>query len=247
MLKEIYQRVRGAFLAGLLVVIPAGITIWVFVALVRFLEGAIKLVPEPWRPENLIGVAIPGLGVLLAITTVLFMGLMARSVGGRAVINAYEYVLLKVPVLSSVYQGVKQLLEALFSTDKDYFQQVVIVEWPRPGLYALAFYTGQSFLQAEGKPRMVNLFMPTTPNPTTGYFIMLPEDQVITTDLTVEQGFKLLMSAGHRRAPGAGHRRPRRHAPLRAGNRRGAAPPGAHPLGPRNRVHGARAATRPDT
>jgi uncharacterized membrane protein len=195
-MRTFWQKARGTFLAGVLVVVPLVVTIYVFVTLVGILESAILLVPPPWRPENLIGVRIPGLGVLLALTVVMALGLLTRTFAGRALVRAYEAVLARVPILSSVYQGVKELLEMLLSRDQAAFEKVVLAEWPRKGLYSIGFMTGDAFLQIEGEVKLVNVFLPTTPNPTTGYFFMLPEDRLIHTDLSVEQGFKLLMSAG---------------------------------------------------
>ena len=195
-MRTILQQVRATFLAGLLVVVPLAVTIYVLFVLVGILESAILLVPPPWRPENMFGVRIPGLGVLLALSMVMALGLLTRTLAGRAIVRTYERVLSRVPVLSSVYAGVKELLEMLLSRNQAAFQAVVLAEWPRKGLYSVGFLTGDAFLEVEGETKLVNVFLPTTPNPTTGYFFMLPEDRLIHTDLTVEQGFKLLMSAG---------------------------------------------------
>ena len=138
----------------------------------------------------------PGLGVFTAIALILLLGLITRSYLGARIINFYEKILARVPVLSSIYGAVKELLEMLVSRNDGAFQKVVLVEWPRKGLYSVGFQTGTSFVSVEGEGELVNVFLPTTPNPTTGFFFMLPKDRVVFTDLTVEQGFKLLMSAG---------------------------------------------------
>jgi len=191
-----YQGLRSAFLAGILLGVPALVTIWVLITLVSFLEGAVKLLPKAIQPENLLGFPIPGLGILLALSTILLLGLATRSYVGSRMITLYERLLARVPILSSIYQGIKQLMEAVFASGKGHFQQVVLVEYPRRKAYALAFLTGDAFLQGADGTRMVNVFLPTTPNPTSGFYLLLPEKDVINLDISVEEAFKLIMSAG---------------------------------------------------
>ncbi len=193
--RSVLQRLRAAFLAGLLVVVPVGVTIWVLVALVQFLEGAIHLVPNAWQPETVIGRPIPGLGIVLALSTVMICGIAMQSFAGRNIVWLYEAVLLRVPLLSTVYTAVKQLLEQLFSSESG-FRDVVLVEWPRPGVYSVGFLTGEAPLVVAEVVSHVSVFIPTTPNFTTGFYAIMPHDEVWVTDLSVEDGFKLLMSAG---------------------------------------------------
>ncbi len=187
---------RRAFLAGLLVLVPFAVTVWVLVFLVSFLESVIHLFPESWQPEALFGFPIPGLGVLLAVTTVLAVGFGARSWAGNQVVRFTEWAVDKVPLLNSVYSGVKQLMEALLAAESGSFSKVALVEWPRKGAYAIAFITGDGFLQKGDGRKLVNVFLPTTPNPTTGFFFLMDEDDVVLLDISVEEGFKLIMSAG---------------------------------------------------
>lgn len=194
MARKLFPRFRRAFLAGILVVVPLAFTVWVLVSLGDVLESGIHLVPRELQPTN--PLARSAMGILLALGLVMAVGLATRSYLGNQVVLFYEAMLARVPILSTLYGGVKQLLEALFSSKKRYFREAVLVEWPQPGYYCLAFCTGEAFLQKEGEPKLVNLFMPTTPNITTGFFIVLREDRVISTDMTVEEAFKLLMSAG---------------------------------------------------
>jgi uncharacterized membrane protein len=193
--RKVWNRIRRAFLTGLLIGVPIGVTIWVGALLVSFLESAIHLVPRPYQPENLLGFKIPGLGILLALSTTMALGLAAESVVGRWIIGLYERILARVPGLSSVYVGVKQLMQQLFQSEKG-FERVVLIQWPRPGTYSIAFHTGEAFIDKEGEQRMVNLFLPTTPNFTTGFYFMASERELIPTHLTMEDAFKLLMSAG---------------------------------------------------
>ncbi|MFK7931705.1 MAG: DUF502 domain-containing protein [Myxococcota bacterium] len=209
MLKSLLQRIRTVFLAGLLVTLPLAVTVWVIVTMVAFVDGVTSFIPRvlpqsvfEWIqsfyqgfPVNDAGLP-QGLGILVALVTLFVVGVLARSYVGGRLIGLYEWMLGRVPVASSIYNAVKELLELVFSQDGNAFEKVVLVEWPRPGLYSIGFLNGTAWVQVEGAPRLVNVFLPTTPNPTTGFFAMVPEDQVIVTEMTVEQGFKILMSAG---------------------------------------------------
>ena len=178
------------------------VTAWVIVTIVGFIDAWIQpqwIAPlMAYYPASLptSNGRPPGLGVVTAFTLILMLGLITRSYLGARIINFYEKLLARVPVLSSIYGAVKELLEMLVSRNDGAFQKVVLVEWPRKGLYSVGFQTGRSFVEVHGEGQLVNVFLPTTPNPTTGFFFMLPRDRVVFTDLTVEQGFKLLMSAG---------------------------------------------------
>lgn len=186
-MKFVVSRLRRAFLAGLLVVVPVGVSIWVMLLLIGFLEK--------FQPVSLIGYKIPGLGVVLAISTTLGLGIAAESVLGRGFLNLYERILARVPFLSSVYNGIKQLMVQVFQSDKG-FEKVVLVEWPRRGLYSLAFLTSDALLVTDDGREYVNIFLPSTPNPTTGFYFMVPVDEVLNTEHTVEEAFKQLMSVG---------------------------------------------------
>lgn len=189
------RAVRRAFLAGLLVLVPLGVTAWVVWLLVDVMNRVGDLIPAAWHPEALIGVSLPGTGLLVAFLAILLVGVATENFVGRRLVSLYEAVLLRVPILSSVYVTVKQLLEQLVDTERG-FERVVLVQWPREGAWALAFMTGSAFVEIEGVERMVNVFLPTTPNPTTGFYFMVPERDVVPTEMSVEQAFKVLMSAG---------------------------------------------------
>lgn len=196
MSQDLLKRVRSAFLAGLLIAVPMGVTLWILAFLVGFLESAILLVPRPLQPEALLGMRLPGLGVMLALTLILALGFATQNYFGNRVLLAWEEILGRVPVLSSVYLGVKQAIQAALVEERGTIQSVVLVEWPRKGIYSLGFYTGTSLAAEPGGPRLLNVFLPSTPNPTTGFYFMVREDEVVHTELTVEEAAKLLMSAG---------------------------------------------------
>ena len=192
---NLLRRLRAWFLAGLLVVVPIAVTALVIYKLAGFLESAIKLVPKAWQPEALFGQPIPGLGIVFALTVVLLVGVLTQNFLGRRVILLYEALLQRVPIVSSLYGGVKQLLEQLFLSSKG-FEHVVLVEWPRRGVYSVAFMTGEAAVQHPDDVPMVNVFMPSTPNPTTGFYFMLPKSDIIETGMSVEDAFKMIVSAG---------------------------------------------------
>jgi len=192
---HLLKRLRDSILTGFLVVVPIGVSWWVLVELIGLLESSIRLLPDAIQPETLVGRPIPGLGVLLAFSTLAFAGWSAQSIIGQRLLYGYEWLLAKVPIVSSIHQGLKQLGQSLFATDASHFRQVVLIEYPRPGIWGIAFHTGESFVERGGEP-LVNVFLPTTPNPTSGFYLMLPSSDVHLLDLSVEEAFKLIMSAG---------------------------------------------------
>lgn len=191
---------KNALLTGFLVIAPLGITVWVFTLLLRFADGAILLLPEWARPEAWLGVPIPGLGILLTLLLMAGVGTAMRYYTGRRVVEAYERLLARVPVASGVYQGVKQLIQTLFNARNKHFRQVVLIEYPRRGIYSLAFITNhRTFVDCLPEchdPDLVSVFLPTTPNPTSGFYLMVPRRDVRVVDVSVEEAFKLIMSAG---------------------------------------------------
>jgi len=192
---ELLTGFRNAFFAGLLVVVPLGVSLWVIITAVGFVDEFIHVLPKTWQPAYWFGRDIPGLGLVLVVTLVFSVGVAMESLIGRRVVTAYESLLLRVPIASSIYNGVKQLMEQLFTSRRG-FEAVVMLEWPRQGVWAVGFKTGSSWLAAQDGSTMINIFMPTTPNPTTGFYMIVRESQTIMTDMSVEQAFKLLMSAG---------------------------------------------------
>lgn len=188
-----FSRVRSAFFAGLLVTVPIGVTI----AVLWFLVSQV----DQLQPRLLLGRPIPGLGILLVLTVVLGMGFATQHWVGRRVVTVWEGLIGRVPVFSSVYNGAKQVVEAAFAQGTRSVKGVVLVEWPRRGTWSIAFHTGDSFARTEDGRRMLSVFLPSTPNPTTGFYFLVAEDEVLRTGLTVEDAAKLLMSAGLVGAP----------------------------------------------
>jgi uncharacterized membrane protein len=200
MSKRFKTRFRSDLLAGVLVLVPLGITIWVFLALVNLADGLIRMLPDAARPETYLGFPIPGLGILVTVFMVFLVGFAMRYYAGRRIVETTERLLGRVPLLSGIYQGLKQLVQTLFTQRGQHFRQVVLVEYPRRGLFCLAFVTNtDTFIEVEGTDEsdpLMSIFLPTTPNPTSGFYLLVPQSDLRRLDLTVEESFKLIMSAG---------------------------------------------------
>ncbi|MFT5683974.1 MAG: putative membrane protein [Myxococcota bacterium] len=195
---RVFAELRLALIAGVLVLAPLGVTSWVFFALVSRADSVIELLPHRLQPETLLGFHIPGLGILLSLMLVVGVGLAMQYYTGRRVVELFEGLLGRVPVLSGIYQGVKQLIDTIFSRKGAHFREVVLVEYPRRGLYCLAFLTNEdSWLKIPGvDSELISIFLPTTPNPTSGFYLLVSREDVKRLDLTPEEAFKVIMSAG---------------------------------------------------
>ncbi len=189
---------RRYLVAGLLVWLPLGATFFVIRLLVRWMDQSLLLLPDRFRPENLLGFPIPGLGVLLSLLILLLTGLIAANLFGRKLVGLWEQLLSRIPLVRSVYSAVKQLVETMFSDNGNSFRKVVLVEFPRRGLWTLAFLTSDEpgpVQEATGRD-VISVYVPTTPNPTGGYFVLVPREDVREIDLSVDEGLKLLLSMG---------------------------------------------------
>jgi uncharacterized membrane protein len=204
MLRRFLTTLRHAvwryFSAGILFFAPIGITIWAIGSIIIWLDNlllprVLKLVfPDLDEPPPL-----PLVGMLFTFFVIILLGVIARHLFGGELVRLSERLLSRVPVARNIYGGVKQLLEAIFAANqRSRFSRVVMIEYPRKGIYALAFTTGpaRGLVQEVTEQRMINCFLPTTPNPTSGFYLLVPEDQVVSIDLSVEDAFKLVMSAG---------------------------------------------------
>lgn len=196
------NRLRNYLVAGILVTVPASVTIWVLYEFFLSPAWILTLVPSSWNIQgvNIKGLlsAIPGLGAILTIIVVVCVGFLTTNILGRRAVKLWEGLIQRLPVVSTIYQGVKQLLEAIFTSDSSRFDDVVYLEFPRRGVWSIGFVTGPAFQQScakVGEP-CVHVFVPTTPNPTNGFFLIVPRSDVINSGLSVEEAFKLIMSAG---------------------------------------------------
>ena len=189
---------RKYIIAGLLVWMPLGITFLVIRAIVGLLDRTPLLLPEPYQPDNLLGMHIPGLGVLLAAILVLTTGMIVANFLGKRLVVSWEHFLARIPLVRSLYAAIKQIMEAVLSTDAQSFRKVLLIEYPRKGVWSLAFLTSDNLgeVQAKTSSEVISVFIPTTPNPTSGFIIMVPKDDVIELDMAVEDGLKMIISLG---------------------------------------------------
>lgn len=163
-----------------------------------FLDKILLWLPAAYQPEALLGVHIPGLGVVLAIILVLATGMIVANLLGRRIVAAWESLLSRIPLVRSLYAGIKQIMEAVLATDAKSFRKVLLIEYPRKGVWSLAFMTSDSLgeVQAKTTSDVISVFIPTTPNPTSGFVLMVPNCDVIHLDMSVEEGLKMIISMG---------------------------------------------------
>jgi len=186
-------------IAGLLVWLPLGVTIAVIKFLVDLFDRSLLLLPMQYRPEVLLGVDIPGLGILLSFLLILVTGILAANLLGSKLVKIWEAMLSRIPLVRSIYKAVKQIAEAVFGSGEQTFQNVYLIEYPRKGLWTLAFQTGKNIAEPQKKTGIadvVNLFVPTTPNPTSGFFIMADRAEIIKLDMEVDDALKMVISGG---------------------------------------------------
>jgi len=188
---------RRYLVAGLLVWVPLGVTLLIVTFLVDLMDQTLRLLPVNLRPEALLGYRIPGIGLLLTAIIVLATGVIATNLFGKQLFLIGERLLNRIPLVRSIYASVKQVTESMFTSGKS-FRKVVLVEYPRRGMWSLAFQTGPGAHEINAKTgqAIVNIFIPTTPNPTSGFFLMVPQNDVIELDMSVDQGLKMLLSVG---------------------------------------------------
>ena len=192
------KRLRRYLVAGLLVWLPLGITILLFRIMIGLMDKSLVLIPEKYHPEELLGMAIPGLGVILTILVLLVTGLLAANIVGRSVVGGWESLMERIPIVRSVYSAAKKFGEVVFSDSGNAFKKVLLVEYPRKGIYTLTFQTATEMGEVQGRTgeEVVCCFVPTTPNPTSGFIIVVPKKDVIELDMEVDEAAKLIMSLG---------------------------------------------------
>nr|WP_244592937.1 DUF502 domain-containing protein [Azospirillum palustre] len=194
-------RLRAYFLAGILVTAPIAITVYIAWWFVSLIDGYIRpLIPSAYNPENYLPFSIPGIGVLVVIIAVTLIGAFAAGYVGRLVLGVGEGVVGRMPVVRSVYGGVKQIFETVLAKKSNAFREVVAIQYPRPGVWSLGFITGSAHPEVQVKlageaDDIVNVFIPCAP-PTAGYLAMVPRREVTVLNMTVEDGLKLVMSGG---------------------------------------------------
>ena len=189
---------RRYLIAGLLVWLPIGVTVFLVRIMIGLMDRSLLLLPSQFRPENVIGFGIPGLGFLLTIIVLLLTGVLAANFVGKSMVSFGESLLDRIPFVRSIYSATKNFAEIVFSGSGQSFKKVLLIEYPRKGIYSLAFQTSSELGEVQERvgEDLVCTFVPTTPNPTSGYIIILPKKDIIELDMEVEQALKMIMSLG---------------------------------------------------
>lgn len=189
---------RKYLIAGILVWLPLGVTVLVVKLFVDLMDQILVFLPPQYRPEALLHVSIPGFGVVVSIAIIFLTGVVAANIFGRRLVSLWEGLLARIPLVRSVYSAVKQLTETLFSSSGQSFRKVLLVEYPRRGLWTVAFQTGTDVGEAQAKTGedVINIYVPTTPNPTSGFFLMVPRKDVVELNMSVDDGLKMIISMG---------------------------------------------------
>ena len=186
------------FITGLLIWVPLGITAWALKFLISTMDQSLLLLPAGLHPEALVGVYVPGMGVVLTLLVVFLTGLLTTNIIGQRLVIFWEGVLWRIPVVKSIYYGVKQVSDTLFSSQGEAFRKALLLQYPRKGSWTIAFMTGHPGGDVVNhlKGEYVSVYVPTTPNPTSGFFLMMPKSDVIELDMSVDAALKYIISMG---------------------------------------------------
>lgn len=197
---------RKYFLVGLIVLVPFVVTIKFLIFIVNYFDGILHIkngyflyiIPEQFHPNRLLGFHIPGLGIFITIFFIITVGILSRNILGRRLIHMGDLLINKIPLVRTIYKVVKEALETYAASSNSRYSRVVLIQYPRQGLYTMAFVTGEAIreLQNQTAEKVINVFVPTTPNPTSGFYLMVPEKDAIPLQLTIEDAFKLIVSGG---------------------------------------------------
>ena len=192
--RSFFARIRNYFIAGIVVLIPIGITIYLTIILVKISS---KLLPNEINPNHYLPYNIPGLEIIIALFLITLIGWLSLSFLGKKLLNLFETILQKIPILRTIYSAIGQMTETFTKTDKGK-KNVVLVEYPRKGCWAVGFATkdNEGIISSKTNRKIVNVFVPTTPNPTSGFLLMFPKEEVIYLDLSFEEASKFIVSAG---------------------------------------------------
>jgi uncharacterized membrane protein len=189
---------KNIFLTGLAVIVPVGLTLYILVFLIGMMDGLLTFIPRQYHPDMLIGFHIPGFGIIVTIMLIFICGLMTKSIVGNRIVLYGEGLLDRIPIVRSIHMAIKKIVDSMVLYRSRSFKKVVLVEFPRKGAYTVAFVTGEPAHEIHSKTgqRCVSVYVPTTPNPTSGYFVIFPEHEVVQLDMSVEDAFTLIISGG---------------------------------------------------
>lgn len=191
-------KVKQYLITGLLVLVPLAITAWVLKTIIGFMDNSLLLLPNAWHPHALFKRDIPGLGAILTVAIVLLTGMLATNFFGKQLIMLWENLLNRVPVVKSIYAGVKQVSDTLFSDSGNAFRHAALVQFPHSGAWTIAFITGRpgGEVAIHLRGEYASVYVPTTPNPTSGYFLMVPKEDIIMLEMSVDEALKYIISMG---------------------------------------------------
>jgi len=189
---------KSYFITGLLIWVPLAITFWVINFLIATLDQTLTWLPDAWLPRQLIGLDIPGFGVVLTMLIIFVTGLLARNFIGERLVRGWEHLLSRIPIVRGIYSSVKQVSDTILSPDGNAFRKALLVQYPREGVWTIAFQTGSPAAEVvKHVPKdMISVYVPTTPNPTSGFFLMMQRDQVQELRMSVDEALKYVVSMG---------------------------------------------------
>ena len=192
------KRLRRYLVAGFLVWAPLAVTYLLLTFAVGIMDRTLLLIPAQYRPDELLGFHIPGLGVILTLVVLLVTGILAANFVGRAFVTGWASLLHRIPIVRAIYSAAKNFAEMVFSDSSQSFKKVLLIEYPRKGVYSLAFQTATKLGEVQGRTgeEVVCCFVPTTPNPTSGFIIIVPKKDIMTLDMEVDEALKMIISLG---------------------------------------------------
>lgn len=196
---RVVERLRAYFIAGILVTGPIALTLYLTWLFIHFIDSSVgDLLPKPYNPATYLPFTIPGLGLVIAVAGLTLIGALTAGYLGRVLIRFSERLLARMPVVRGIYGAVKQIFETVLAKQSNTFREVVLVEFPRRGMWTVAFVTARSDgeIQDHAGPDAVAIYVPTTPNPTSGYLVFVPRRDVVVLSMTVEEGIKMVISGG---------------------------------------------------
>lgn len=196
-----FSGLRASFLTGIVVIAPVGLTVWLIWTLVGWVDGfVLPLIPYDFQPEKYIGINLRGVGVIIFLLFTIVVGWIAKGLIGKSLINLAESLVDRMPIVRSIYSGVKQIAETVFAQSERSFEKACLIEYPRKGIWAIGFISttarGEVSTRAATAGDLLSVFVPTTPNPTSGFLLFFPREDVIELDMSVEDAAKLVISAG---------------------------------------------------
>ncbi len=197
----LFSGLRASFLTGIVVIAPVWLTIWLIWSVVGWIDSAVlPLIPQQFQPEEYVGINLHGVGVIIFLIFTIIVGWIAKGILGRSLIQLAEGIVDRMPVVRSVYSGIKQISETVFAQTERSFEKACLIQYPRRGIWAIGFVSttarGEVSNRAETSGELLSVFVPTTPNPTSGFLLFFPAEDVILLDMSIEDAAKLVISAG---------------------------------------------------